>query len=40
MSLDSFNAWMAANPEWQQRCRDESAHIGDAPLDIDTLDKG
>ena len=30
---------LAANPEWQDRCRDESARIGDGPLDIEALDK-
>ena len=31
---------LAANPEWQERLRDEGDRlIGDAPLDIDTLDK-
>lgn len=31
---------LAANPEWQERLREEGARlIGDAPLDIDTLDK-
>jgi cytochrome P450 len=30
---------LAANPEWQQRCRDESDRLGDGPLDIDSLEK-
>jgi len=31
---------LAANPEWQDKLREEGARlIGDAPLDIDTLDK-
>jgi hypothetical protein len=30
---------LAANPEWQERARDESARLGDGPLDIDALDK-
>ena len=30
---------LAANPEWQERCRDESARIGDGPLDIEALEK-
>ena len=31
---------LAANPEWQERLRDEGDRlIGDGPLDIDTLDK-
>lgn len=30
---------LAANPEWQERLREEGERIGDHPLDIDTLDK-
>ncbi len=30
---------LAANPEWQERCREESERVGDGPLDIDALDK-
>lgn len=30
---------LAAHPEWQERCRDESARLGDGPLDIEALDK-
>ena len=30
---------LAAHPEWQDRCRDESARLGDGPLDIDSLEK-
>ena len=30
---------LAANPEWQARCRDESARLGDGPLDIESLEK-
>jgi cytochrome P450 len=30
---------LAAHPEWQERCRDESARLGDGPLDIESLDK-
>ncbi|BBY54394.1 cytochrome P450 [Mycobacterium koreense] len=30
---------LAAHPEWQQRCRDESARLGDGPLDIGGLEK-
>ncbi len=30
---------LAANPEWQDRCRDESDRLGDGPLDIDALEK-
>jgi cytochrome P450 len=31
--------YLAANPEWQQRCRDESDRLGDGPLDIESLEK-
>jgi cytochrome P450 len=31
--------YLAAHPEWQERARDESARLGDGPLDIDALDK-
>jgi cytochrome P450 len=30
---------LAANPEWQDRCRDESDRLGDGPLDIESLEK-
>jgi cytochrome P450 len=30
---------LAANPDWQQRCRDESDRLGDGPLDIESLEK-
>lgn len=30
---------LAAHPEWQERARDESARLGDGPLDIDSLGK-
>jgi len=30
---------LAANPEWQDRCRDESDRLGDGPLNIEALDK-
>ena len=30
---------LAAHPEWQERCRDESDRLGDGPLDIEALDK-
>ncbi len=30
---------LAAHPEWQERCREESARLGDGPLDIDSLEK-
>src|SRR5271165_5322417 len=30
---------LAAYPQWQERARDESARLGDAPLDIEALEK-
>jgi cytochrome P450 len=30
---------LAAHPQWQERARDESARLGDGPLDIDALEK-
>ena len=30
---------MAANPEWQERAREESGRLGDGPLDIESLEK-
>ncbi|SOJ54061.1 Putative cytochrome P450 136 [Mycobacterium simulans] len=30
---------LAAHPEWQDRCRDESDRLGDGPLDIESLEK-
>jgi cytochrome P450 len=30
---------LAANPHWQQRCREESDRLGDGPLDIESLEK-
>jgi cytochrome P450 len=30
---------LAAHPGWQERCRDESAQLGDGPLDIESLEK-
>jgi cytochrome P450 len=30
---------LAAHPQWQERCRDESARLGDGPLDIESLEK-
>jgi cytochrome P450 len=30
---------LAAHPEWQDRARDESARLGDGPLDIEALEK-
>jgi cytochrome P450 len=31
--------YLAANPKWQDRCRDESDRLGDGPLDIESLEK-
>ena len=31
--------YLAAYPEWQERASDESARLGDGPLDIDALEK-
>ena len=31
--------YLAENPEWQQRCRDESDRLGDGPVDIESLEK-
>ncbi|MGC7255191.1 cytochrome P450 [Mycobacteroides abscessus subsp. massiliense] len=31
--------YLAANPKWQERVRDESDRLGDGPLDIDSLEK-
>ena len=31
--------YLAANPEWQDRLREDSARIGDGPLDIEALEK-
>ncbi|MCG5434335.1 cytochrome P450 [Mycobacterium sp. MYCO198283] len=30
---------LAAHPQWQDRCRDESDRLGDGPLDIEALEK-
>jgi cytochrome P450 len=30
---------MAAHPQWQERAREESARLGDGPLDIEALEK-
>jgi cytochrome P450 len=30
---------LAAHPEWQERCRDDSNRLGDSPLDIESLEK-
>ena len=38
-TLTTMAYHLAANPQWQQRCREEGDRIGDGPLDIDALDK-
>ncbi|MDA4110343.1 cytochrome P450 [Mycolicibacterium holsaticum] len=38
-TLTTMGYHLAANPEWQERCRDESARLGDGPLDIEALEK-
>ncbi len=38
-TLTTMAHHLAANPEWQQRCREEGERIGDGPLDIEALDK-
>ncbi|MFV0493579.1 cytochrome P450 [Mycobacterium sp.] len=30
---------LAAHPEWQERCRDESDRLGDGPVDMESLEK-
>jgi cytochrome P450 len=35
----TMSHYLAANPEWQERCRDESDRLGDGPLDIEALEK-
>lgn len=38
-TLTTMAYYLAANPEWQDRVRDESDRLGDGPLDIEALDK-
>ena len=38
-TLTTMAYHLAANPEWQDRCREESDRIGDGPLDIEALEK-
>jgi len=38
-TLTTMAYHLAANPQWQDRCRDEGARIGDGPLDIEALEK-
>jgi len=35
----TMSHYLAANPDWQDRCRDESDRLGDGPLDIEALEK-
>jgi cytochrome P450 len=35
----TMSYYLAQNPEWQDRCRDESDRLGDGPLDIESLEK-
>src|SRR3954447_6739439 len=35
----TMSHYLAANPQWQERCRDESDRLGDGPLDIEALEK-
>jgi cytochrome P450 len=38
-TLTTMAYHLAANPEWQERVRDELARLGDGPLDIEALEK-
>ncbi|TVS83559.1 cytochrome P450 [Mycobacterium helveticum] len=38
-ALATMAYFLAANPKWQERCRDESARLGDGPLDLESLEK-
>ncbi len=38
-TLTTMAYQLAAHPEWQDRVRDESARLGDGPLDIEALEK-
>ncbi|EKF25222.1 cytochrome P450 family protein [Mycolicibacterium hassiacum DSM 44199] len=38
-TLTTMGYYLAAYPEWQERCREESERIGDGPLDIEALEK-
>ncbi|MEU9804508.1 cytochrome P450 [Mycobacterium sp. NPDC050853] len=38
-TLTTMAYHLAAHPEWQEWARDESARLGDGPLDIDSLEK-
>ncbi|WP_313673328.1 cytochrome P450, partial [Mycolicibacterium sp.] len=38
-TLTTMAYHLAANPEWQERCREEGTRIGNGPLDIEALEK-
>jgi cytochrome P450 len=38
-TLTTMAHHLAANPDWQERCREESDRLGDGPLDIEALEK-
>ena len=38
-TLTTMANQLAANQDWQERCREESDRLGDGPLDIDALEK-
>ena len=38
-TLTTMAYQLAANPEWQERCREEGERIGDGPLNVEALDK-
>ncbi len=38
-TIASMAYWLAAHPDWQERVRDESAELGDAPLAFEDLEK-
>ena len=38
-ALTTMAYHLAAHPKWQERCRDESARLGDEPLDLESLEK-
>ena len=38
-TLTTMAYHLAANPQWQDRCRDEGTRIGDGPLDLEALEK-
>lgn len=38
-TLTTMAYHLSRNPEWQERCREESERLGDGPLDIEALEK-